>query len=117
MAFTFFLFSKGIFYRVFDMQVKKGYIFEIQRLSTEDGPGIRTTVFFKQCPLKCIWCHNPESITKRVELEWFAHKCIGCQTCVQNCPQFALSMSTDGIIIDRQRCQGCGICNQVCPSG
>ncbi len=99
------------------MQSKKGYIFEIQRLSTEDGPGIRTTVFFKQCPLKCIWCHNPESITKKVELEWFAHKCIGCQTCIQSCPESALSMSTNGLFIDRQRCQGCGTCSQACPSG
>ncbi|TFG05617.1 MAG: 4Fe-4S cluster-binding domain-containing protein, partial [Promethearchaeota archaeon] len=56
---------------------ESGYIFQIQKMSTEDGPGIRTTVFFKLCPLKCVWCHNPESISKEPSIQWFSTKCIG----------------------------------------
>ena len=92
-------------------------IFQIQKFSTEDGPGIRTTVFFKQCPLKCVWCHNPESIPKESQLEWFKHKCIGCKTCIETCPQDALSFSEEGLIINREKCIGCGDCAEECPSG
>ena len=95
---------------------EKGIVFEIQRFSTEDGSGIRTTVFFKQCPLKCIWCHNPESILKKCQLEWFKHKCIGCRTCIEICKQKALSFNEDGLIIDREKCISCGECEDACPS-
>ncbi|MDR0589041.1 MAG: 4Fe-4S cluster-binding domain-containing protein, partial [Spirochaetaceae bacterium] len=61
----------------FDRPVKV-MILDIQRMSTEDGPGLRTTVFFKGCNLACAWCHNPESISPRPDLNWFAGKCIGC---------------------------------------
>ncbi len=91
-------------------------IFEIQKMSTEDGPGIRTTVFFKQCPLRCIWCHNPESIFKKQQLEWFKHKCIGCKTCIETCKQSALSFQEDGLHIDRDKCISCGECEDACPS-
>ena len=91
-------------------------IFEIQRMSTEDGPGIRTTVFMKHCPLKCVWCHNPESILKKSQLEWLKHKCIGCKICVETCQQNALSFNEDGLHIDRERCISCGNCEEECPS-
>ncbi|MHA1437317.1 MAG: glycyl-radical enzyme activating protein [Promethearchaeota archaeon] len=91
-------------------------IFEIQKMSTEDGPGIRTTVFFKQCPLKCIWCHNPESILKIPQLQWFEHKCIGCLTCIETCKQKALKLDKKGMHIDRNKCKSCGECVEECPS-
>ena len=61
-------------------------ILDIQRMSTEDGPGLRTTVFFKGCSLACEWCHNPESIIFGPQVQWLEHKCIGCRTCVAVCP-------------------------------
>jgi len=97
-------------------QSKFANIFEIQKMSTEDGPGIRTTVFFKQCPLKCIWCHNPESILKKQQLEWFEHKCIGCNTCIKTCELGALNFEEDGLHIDRELCTSCGKCSDECPS-
>ncbi|TFG22123.1 MAG: glycyl-radical enzyme activating protein [Promethearchaeota archaeon] len=98
------------------MTEANGLVFEIQKMSTEDGPGIRTTVFFKQCPLKCIWCHNPESILKKPQLEWFKHKCIGCGTCIETCKQSALKFEEDGLHIDRDKCISCGECEEACPS-
>ncbi len=94
-----------------------GRILHLQRLSTEDGPGIRTTVFFKGCPLRCAWCHNPESISPKPQTQWFAVRCIGCNTCLEACPNGCLSRGADGLHIDRQRCEGCGKCAQVCPAG
>jgi pyruvate formate lyase activating enzyme len=101
---------------MFKMAESKALIFQIQKMSTEDGPGIRTTVFFKQCPLKCIWCHNPESILKKKQLEWFKHKCIGCKTCIEVCPNDALKLDENGMHIDRDKCNSCGICSEECPS-
>lgn len=94
----------------------QGLIFEIQKLSTEDGPGIRTTVFLKECPLHCVWCHNPESISKQPSIQWFKVKCIGCETCVIACPNKALKLDKEGLHIDRNKCQACGTCVQDCPS-
>lgn len=91
-------------------------IFEIQRLSTEDGPGIRTTVFFKGCSLACTWCHNPESISARPEVHWIASRCIGCGTCAALCPEGALTRDVDGVTIHRGRCTSCGQCAAACPS-
>jgi len=94
----------------------KAYIFEIQRLSTEDGPGIRTTVFFKGCPLRCLWCHNPESIYPNKSIQWINARCIGCRTCVDVCPNNALTMTAKGLVIDRERCSSCGKCAEECPA-
>jgi pyruvate formate lyase activating enzyme len=94
----------------------KGMVLEIQRMSTEDGPGIRTTVFMKGCPLQCQWCHNPESIIPVSQLHWLSPRCIGCRTCLDVCPNNALSLGTDGIHIDRKLCKGCGTCAEECPS-
>lgn len=94
-----------------------GRILHIQRLSTEDGPGIRTTVFFKGCPLRCAWCHNPESLSSRTQTQWFSVRCIGCKTCVATCPNGCLTMTDDDLLIDRVRCQACGTCAEACPSG
>jgi pyruvate formate lyase activating enzyme len=94
-----------------------GRILHLQRLSTEDGPGIRTTVFFKGCPLHCAWCHNPESISSALQTQWFSTRCIGCRTCVATCPNGCLSMTESGLVIDRNRCEACGKCVAACPSG
>jgi pyruvate formate lyase activating enzyme len=94
-----------------------GRILHLQRLSTEDGPGIRTTVFFKGCPLRCAWCHNPESLSPELQTQWIAVRCIGCQTCVETCPNGCLTMTAAGLLIDRERCQACGKCVEACPSG
>lgn len=95
---------------------KCALILDIQRMSTEDGPGIRSTVFFKGCTLSCLWCHNPESIYKDKEIQWIETKCIGCKTCINTCPNDALSMSDNGIIINRERCQRCLSCAKECPT-
>ncbi len=90
-------------------------ILHLQRLSTEDGPGIRTTVFFKGCPLACAWCHNPESISPNPQVHWIENRCIDCETCIETCPNGCLSMQPEGIVIDRERCEGCGECAEACP--
>jgi pyruvate formate lyase activating enzyme len=94
-----------------------GLVLHLQRLSTEDGPGIRTTVFFKGCPLACAWCHNPEAISPCLQIQWFAERCLGCRTCVETCPSECLQMSDAGLIIDRVRCEGCAACGLACPAG
>lgn len=93
-----------------------GIILEIQRMSTEDGPGIRTTVFFKGCSLSCAWCHNPESISLKPQIHWIGSRCIGCRTCLKTCTLKALSLDEHGMRIDRAVCTGCGDCAEACPS-
>ena len=97
-------------------QYPQATILEIQRMSTEDGPGIRTTVFFKGCSLKCSWCHNPESISALPQIHWVANQCIGCKTCLAVCPEKALSFGGEGNQIDRDLCTSCGACAEECPA-
>ena len=94
----------------------QGTIASIQRLSTEDGPGIRSTVFFKRCPLSCRWCQNPETISSAPEVQWFRSRCIACGTCREACPNGSVSTDAAGVSVDRQRCQGCGTCASRCPA-
>lgn len=94
----------------------KTYILDIQRMSTEDGPGLRTSVFFKGCNLECTWCHNPESISFERQTYWIKDNCIGCLTCVNGCPNKALSAQEIGIIKDSAKCQSCFVCASECPT-
>jgi pyruvate formate lyase activating enzyme len=94
-----------------------GIAFNVQRFSTEDGPGIRTTVFFKGCPLRCAWCHNPEGLSPRPELMWFDVRCIGVRDCLPACPVDALRLTPQGMRIDRELCDACGACTEACPAG
>ncbi len=93
-----------------------GVIFNIQRFSTEDGPGIRTTVFLKGCPLHCAWCHNPEGIFPGPELMWYDVRCVGARDCLGVCPEDALELTPQGMRIDRERCTACGACAAACPA-
>jgi len=98
--------------------LKKGIIFDIKRYAIHDGPGIRTTVFFKGCPLRCWWCHNPEGVFLEPELIFKENRCIReCAECVKSCGIKALSRDRQFIFIDREKCNLCGDCINVCPSG
>lgn len=92
----------------------KAKIFDIKRFAVHDGDGIRTTVFFKGCPLKCVWCHNPEGIGFGERLAFYANKCISCGDCVKVCPQNAHSIKNGVHTFDREKCISCGKCESVC---
>ncbi|MDO9545716.1 MAG: glycyl-radical enzyme activating protein [Pelolinea sp.] len=95
-----------------------GLISRIQKYSTNDGPGIRNTVFFKGCPLRCQWCSNPELIRAKPDLLFTPSKCISCGLCIDVCTHGALSFDEgDTIIVDREECAACGECVDVCPEG
>jgi len=94
---------------------KRPLILEIKGNSLDDGPGIRTVIFFKGCPLSCTWCHNPESKSAAVEISFDGRQCIGCNTCIELCPEDALSRD-DPYFIDRDRCDLCFKCVDNCPS-
>ena len=94
-----------------------GIVFDIARFSLNDGPGIRTVVFLKGCPLRCVWCHNPESRKAAPELLFSPEKCIGCGECVRICPRRAHDGADGGHRLRRNLCTGCGKCASVCFSG
>jgi pyruvate formate lyase activating enzyme len=93
---------------------ERGIIFDIQKFSIHDGPGIRTTVFLKGCPLRCRWCHNPESQKRKPEISFDAERCISCGWCFANCPQSAHVMQDGRHVLLRDRCTRCGICARKC---
>lgn len=97
------------------MSAARAPVFDIQRFSLHDGPGIRTVVFFKGCSLDCAWCHNPEAVRVRPELAYYRERCIdGCSECVAVCPHQALRPTADGRV-DFARCDACGACADACP--
>ena len=93
-----------------------GMVFNISRYAIHDGPGIRTTVFLKGCPMSCWWCHNPESVSPRREIAIRLVRCIRCRTCVDRCPSGAISMTDDGSATRPDLCQLCGECATACPA-
>jgi pyruvate formate lyase activating enzyme len=89
-------------------------VFEIKKFAVHDGPGIRTTFFLKGCPLKCRWCHNPESISPQSQLAYYEHKCIHCGECVTICPNNAHEVVNGKHIFNWDKCVTCGLCEQAC---
>ncbi len=99
---------------MFSQKENKGLIFDIQRFCVHDGPDIRTTVFFKGCPLNCLWCHNPEGISPRPEIGLKNNLCIGCGNCQRTCANKVHNFTDAGHLIDRKNCIGCGACVKSC---
>jgi len=93
----------------------KGMTFDLKHYAIHDGPGIRMTVFFKGCPLHCLWCHNPEGISPHKELMLMPNRCARCGDCVRSCKFGALAQKEDGeVVADRSLCTLCGDCERVC---
>ena len=93
----------------------KARVADIKRFAVHDGDGIRTTVFFKGCPLGCVWCHNPETIAYAPQTAYYENKCIGCMECAAVCPGGAHRIAGEGHGFDREKCVGCGACEEACP--
>lgn len=94
---------------------RAGNVFEVKHFAVHDGPGIRTTVFFKGCPLRCIWCHNPEGLCVEKQLGYLAHMCRNCGRCVQVCANGAHTLAEEHLHqFDRSKCTQCGACVQAC---
>jgi pyruvate formate lyase activating enzyme len=95
--------------------IASGIIFDIQRFAIHDGPGIRTTLFLKGCPLACWWCHNPESISPQPQLAWATERCTDCGRCFTVCPEGVHERLPDGThVLNRERCRLCGRCVAAC---
>jgi pyruvate formate lyase activating enzyme len=91
-------------------------VFDVQKFSIHDGPGIRTTVFFKGCPLSCWWCHNPESRGNEAFIHYEPERCLACGECVAACPEGALTLGEAGVVTDPAACRACGACAEACPA-
>ncbi len=97
--------------------MSEGVIYNIQRMSVHDGPGIRTTVFFKGCPLRCLWCSNPESQAFTPQMMFFDNLCMSCGSCIEACPHGAVMQKENGVYgRDTEKCTHCGACTEHCPS-
>jgi len=94
----------------------EGIIFNIKKYSIHDGPGIRTTVFLKGCPLRCKWCHNPEGISSKYGFFYNSQRCIDCNTCVSSCEHYAVKKKGDDLNIDLSLCETCDLCTVSCPT-
>ncbi len=94
-----------------------GIISSIQRFSSHDGAGLRSTVFLKGCGLRCLWCHNPETLSPSKQLQFFKSKCVGCGECVAACQNKVLQLTENGIDFNRSHCQACFSCADACPTG
>lgn len=97
--------------------MESGVVLNVMSFSTRDGPGIRTTVFFKGCPLQCQWCHNPESQKPRPELMLRPNLCVGCGACMEVCPEGAVSLEDGVPVTHYEQCTGCGVCAAACCTG
>ncbi|MDR0576911.1 MAG: glycyl-radical enzyme activating protein [Candidatus Accumulibacter sp.] len=99
------------------MSATEGIVFDIQHFSLHDGPGVRSTVFLKGCPLSCLWCGNPESQDTRPQLMFFPHLCAACGACMKVCPRQAMTLGENGPRFDPGRCAACGSCVPHCLRG
>lgn len=99
--------------------MEKGIVCEIERYAINDGPGIRTLIFLKGCPLRCKWCSNPETQKLLPEIYYYSHRCIFCRSCVAACPAGAIQDDFVNrlVVTDRAKCTGCGRCTLICPNG
>ena len=93
----------------------QGIVAGIKRSAVHDGAGLRTTVFLKGCPLRCVWCHNPETYEFKPQIGFYKAKCIGCGSCVTACPKKAVTMVNGLPVTDTALCDGCMKCTEYCP--